>query len=72
MTLRQITLRDGADLDGFRTAVRALVAHEVPPEAVSWGWQDEPGLFGTTSLPEGAGRLAAASRGRGEPHTESA
>ncbi len=43
---RAISLRPGADLDGFRTAVRSLVAQGVPPEAVSWSVTDSPGLFG--------------------------
>jgi uracil-DNA glycosylase len=43
---RAISLRPGADLDGFRTAARSLVAQDVPPEAVTWSVTDAPGLFG--------------------------
>ena len=67
MTLHRITLRKGADLDGFRQAARALVANDAPPEAVSWSTSDEPGLFSALNpLPEGEDRLAAASGVRGE------
>jgi DNA polymerase len=45
MTTRQVELRDGADLDGFRQAARGLVAEGVPPEAVTWGSAAIPGLF---------------------------
>ena len=66
MTPHRITLRDGADLDGFRRATRALVANEFPPEAVSWSTLDEPGLFGP--LPErGAERRDSGDRVRGAP-----
>ncbi len=44
---RAITLRPGADLDGFRNAVRSLVGQGVPPEAVTWSITDAPGLFGS-------------------------
>lgn len=36
MTLRSIALRPGADLDGFRQAVRRLIAADVPPDEVVW------------------------------------
>ncbi len=72
MSAHRITLREGADLDGFRHATRALVANEVPPEAVSWSTLDEPGLFGAHPLREGEDRLAAASGVRGEPYAERA
>jgi DNA polymerase len=73
MNLQRITLRDGADLEGFRQAVRALVANGVAPESVSWGTFEEPGLFSAPNpLPEGEGRLAAASGVRGEPSPETA
>ena len=39
-----VALREGADLDGFRGAVRRLVAAKVPPEAVDWS--TGPTLFG--------------------------
>ncbi|WP_428030649.1 UdgX family uracil-DNA binding protein [Ancylobacter sp.] len=34
--IRAVTLRFGADLAGFRAAVRALVAAQVPPAGVAW------------------------------------
>ncbi|KMO14127.1 UdgX family uracil-DNA binding protein [Methylobacterium platani] len=45
MASRTIRLRPGADLDGFRAAVRHLVADEIPPEAVTWAEGDAPSLF---------------------------
>ena len=46
MNLRRITLRDGADLDGFRQALRRLVAEELAPQHVVWALDGEPDLFG--------------------------
>lgn len=55
--LRQIRLGEGADLDGFRAAVRALVAQEVPPERVVWT-TGEPDLFAPADPAAGAPPLA--------------
>ncbi len=41
MTARQVHLRAGADLDGFRRAVRGLAAAEVAPADVAWSAGDE-------------------------------
>lgn len=41
-----VTLREGADLDGFRAAVRRLAARRAPPESVSWCAAGEVDLFG--------------------------
>ena len=41
-----IALREGADLDGFRAAVRRLAARRAPPESVSWSAAGESDLFG--------------------------
>lgn len=41
-----IALRQGADLDGFRAAVRGLVARRASPEEVSWYAAGEADLFG--------------------------
>jgi DNA polymerase len=42
----RIALRPGADLTGFRAAVRRLVPAEVPPEAVIWDGDGAGDLFG--------------------------
>ena len=34
--MRQIALKPGADLDGFRAALRGLIADQAPPETVLW------------------------------------
>ena len=46
----RVALQDGADLAGFRTAVRGLVARSVPPASVAWEAGSEPGLFGETAV----------------------
>ncbi|MET0428288.1 MAG: DUF4130 domain-containing protein, partial [Microvirga sp.] len=46
MNLRRITLAAGADLDGFRQALRRLVAEELAPRHVVWALDGEPDLFG--------------------------
>ena len=43
---RRIDLRDGADADGFRRAVRQLIAARVPPEHVVWNAGGAGDLFG--------------------------
>jgi DNA polymerase len=64
MQMERMALHDGADLDGFRRAVRRLIARQVPPDAVAW----EGGLFGiaeegtvaaapAVSLPRAVGEL---------------
>jgi DNA polymerase len=65
MNLHRITLKPGADLDGFRRAVRWLAAEEFAPQHVVWAISDEPSLFGDeavgdaapVSLPKTAARL---------------
>lgn len=47
-----VRLAEGADLDGFRAALRRLMAAEIPPEAVAWT-TGEGGLFDAEQLPEG-------------------
>ncbi|TWA79580.1 DNA polymerase [Azospirillum brasilense] len=64
--MRTITLREGADLDGFRRAVRRLAAARTAPEAVLWS-VGAPSLFGDEApafengapvlLPQAVGRL---------------
>jgi len=46
MTVRRIALKAGADLDGFRRAVRTLIAAQAPPGEVIWAAEDAPSLFG--------------------------
>jgi DNA polymerase len=41
-----VVLREGADIDGFRAAVRRLAARRAPPEAISWSVAGEGDLFG--------------------------
>jgi len=41
--MRRVELQPGADLDGFRRALRCLIAAGVPPHLVDW--DDAPGLF---------------------------
>ncbi len=65
MRLHRITLKDGADLDGFRRALRWLIAEELAPQHVVWTINGEPGLFGDggvadappVSLPKAVARL---------------
>lgn len=65
MDLRRITLQAGADLDGFRRAIRRLAAEELAPQHVVFAIDDTPGLFGQeaagdappVSLPRGVARL---------------
>lgn len=63
MQMERMALHEGADLDGFRRAVRRLIARQVPPDAVAW----DGGLFGAdetaaapapaVSLPRAVGEL---------------
>ena len=52
MTARRILLEPGADLAGFREAVRTLIAAKAPPEIVSWEGGEAPGLFGMAPEPD--------------------
>ena len=49
-----MTLREGADQEGFRAAVRALIAEKVQPDAVSWQTDAVPSLFGAPIPPDAA------------------
>lgn len=44
-TRRTVSLAPGADLPGFRAALRGLIAEAVAPDAVAWTVADAPGLF---------------------------
>ena len=45
-TMYRMDLKDGADLDGFRRALRGLVALGVEPDEVVWSGGAAPSLFG--------------------------
>ncbi|TPW26550.1 UdgX family uracil-DNA binding protein [Pararhizobium mangrovi] len=51
--MRTVTLADGADLAGFRRAVRLLIGGDVPPEAVVWSPGEAPDLFAGEGTQEG-------------------
>src|SRR3712207_977721 len=65
MTLHRITLKAGADLQGFRRAVRWLNAEELAPQHVVFAIDDAPGLFGdeqtgdapAVAIPKGVAQL---------------
>lgn len=44
--MHRVDLKDGADLDGFRRALRGLVALGVEPDEVVWSVGAAPSLFG--------------------------
>ncbi len=45
MIPRSVTLRPGADLDGFQSIARALVADGVAPDQVVWTIANAPSLY---------------------------
>lgn len=45
MSAIAVTLKPGADLDGFRSAARSLIAKKISPDAINWQQQDAPSLF---------------------------
>ena len=47
-----VTLREGADGDGFRRAVRRLIADDVAPESVVWQSDAVPSLFEAVKPPQ--------------------
>jgi hypothetical protein len=69
MNLHRITLKTGADLDGFRKAVRWLIAEEMAPQHVVFAVDEAPNLLGheaagqevreapAVSIPQGVARL---------------
>ena len=46
MSTYRISLKPGADLDGFRTATRRLIAQNAAPHEVSWQGDEQTLLFG--------------------------
>jgi DNA polymerase len=49
MELVSVALQEGADLDGFRRAVRHLVARHLPPQFVIWASGDATEFFDTAA-----------------------
>lgn len=60
--MRTIALKDGADFDGWRTAARALLAAEVPPEQVTWLASGEASLLLDQDEPASASASGATTR----------
>lgn len=59
MVRRRIDMAAGADLAGFRRAVRMLVADRVPPDLVLWSGEAAPTLFEATLFQGETGGSAA-------------
>ncbi len=51
--MRQVALGPGPDLEGFRCAVRELVAGAIPPGEVTWATDAAPTLFGASGIEGG-------------------
>ena len=62
----RIALGEGADLDGFRSAVRRLAAGKVRPESVSWCSAGEDDLFGAGERSTESATPVALPRALGE------
>ena len=60
MDLVSIKLDEGADVDGFRHAVRRLIADDVPPACVAWHTDAAPLLFDMADDPARADATAIA------------
>jgi len=56
---QRIALNGGADLQGFRQALRILIWCSIPPEQITWSIQTAPDLFG--------GQMPAAYGEAGKP-----
>lgn len=52
MQIENITLKDGADQQGFRNAVRCLIAGDVAPERVLWQTASSQSLFDAAPVRE--------------------
>jgi DNA polymerase len=50
MKSRHVVLKEGADLEGFRRALRHLVASACPPDAVVFSADAKPDLFGSEAV----------------------
>lgn len=79
MIAHRVALAAGADVPGFKRAARRLIADGVPPDAVSWGCDAAPGLFGAMldegleapsarfTVPAAVARLVEASACHADP-----
>ena len=56
--LHVASLAPGADVVGFRAAVRRLIAAEVPPERAVWQVGEAPGLFGASDTSDASPTFA--------------
>ena len=63
MDVTSVTLADGADVEGFRHAVRRLIANNVRPDAVVWHTEVMPSLFGDPEAPSAEAPAVALPRG---------
>jgi DNA polymerase len=50
MSPHHVTLKPGADLDGFRHAVRSLIASGIEPAQVAWSAEETATLFGAYAV----------------------
>ena len=66
MRLIRMAVQDGADLDGFRDAVRTLVAWRTPPDQVLWSTANDNDLFGNAAASVASAPAVALPRGVGE------
>jgi DNA polymerase len=66
MQIVRMPLQTGADLDGFRLAVRRLVARGVPPDSVEWNAGTQSTLFGEAAGGEDAAPPLSLPRAAGE------
>ncbi|MBS0546346.1 MAG: TIGR03915 family putative DNA repair protein, partial [Proteobacteria bacterium] len=62
----RMAVQDGADLDGFRSAVRRLVARHAPPEEVLWSTASDNDLFGAPAAEAGEAPAVSLPREVGE------
>ncbi|MBS0541624.1 MAG: UdgX family uracil-DNA binding protein, partial [Proteobacteria bacterium] len=62
----RMAVQDGADLDGFRSAVRRLVARHAPPEEVLWSTASDNDLFGVPTAESGEAPAISLPREVGE------
>jgi DNA polymerase len=66
MAAIRMSVQDGADLEGFRGAVRALVERQAPPDDVLWSTANDNDLFGAPSAAAGDAPAVSLPRDVGE------